>query len=296
MVKVTGTTQLLGVIGYPIEHSLSPVMHNAALTALAQQAAQAHLGHVYVPLPIAPPALPAAIAGLMAVGCQGFNVTIPHKQAIMPWLQEMSDIARAVGAVNTVWRTTQGWAGTNTDVQGFLAPLLADDRSWVGKQVTILGSGGAARAVIAGCAQLGGATIAVVGRSRPKLEQVQQSFGKVNPPIPLKIYPWEALPQLLPQTELLVNTTPLGMYPHVQMSPVAPQDLAQLPATAIVYDLIYTPNPTLLLHYAQTQGRIGINGLEMLVQQGAAALTIWLDQPAPIDVMRQAVHHHLAGG
>ena len=294
MPKVTGTTQLLGVMGYPVEHSLSPVMHNAALTALARQASQTALNYVYVPLPIGPPELATAVAGLAAVGCQGFNITIPHKQVIIPLLQEISEIACMVGAVNTVWHTPKGWVGTNTDVQGFIAPLQADGHNWEGATVTILGSGGAARAVIVGCAILKCASINIVGRSIPKLQQVQQSFGEVNSPIPLDIYPWEALPQLLPRTELLVNTTPIGMYPQVQASPVTAEDIAQLPPVAIVYDLIYTPNPTLLLQYTQAQGRTGINGLEMLVQQGAAALEIWLGQSVPIDVMRQAAQDHLA--
>jgi shikimate dehydrogenase len=293
MVKITGSTQILGVIGYPIEHSLSPVMHNAALAALAQQADQETLPYVYVPLPIAPAVLPTAIAGLAAIACQGFNLTIPHKQAIMPLLQEVSEIARTVGAVNTVWLTPRGWAGTNTDVQGFLAPLQTEGRNWTGATVTILGSGGAARAVIAGCAQLGCAQIAVVGRSPAKLQQLQDSFGAVRPPIPLDIYDWDALSHLLPQTDLLVNTTPIGMYPHAEASPVRAVDLAFLPGTAIVYDLIYTPNPTLFLKQAQAQGRMGINGLEMLVQQGAAALEIWLGQPAPVEIMRQAAQHQL---
>lgn len=117
MNTITGKTKLLGIIGYPVEHSLSPVMQNAAL---------AHMGldYIYVPFPIEPENLPQAIASFSAIeNLVGFNVTIPHKQAIIPLLSQVSDIAQAVGAVNTVWRTENGWSGTNTDVEGFLAPL-----------------------------------------------------------------------------------------------------------------------------------------------------------------------------
>ena len=145
---ITGSTRLLGVMGHPVEHSLSPIMHNAAI---------AHLGadFVYIPLPVAPDNLPKAIAGLEALGVRGFNLTIPHKQAIMPMLAEVSELAQAIGAVNTVWWTPQGWSGTNTDVAGFLAPLEALGRDWRSTTAVVLGNGGAARAVVAGCGQLG---------------------------------------------------------------------------------------------------------------------------------------------
>jgi shikimate dehydrogenase len=144
---ISGTTKLLGVIGNPVTHSLSPVMHNAALAELGSD-------FVYVAFPVVAEELEAAIAGFAAIGVQGFNITIPHKQAIMPLLQDISDDARAVGAVNTVWRTEQGWSGTNTDVFGFMAPLKSL-KDWAGKTAVVLGNGGAARAVVAGCTRLG---------------------------------------------------------------------------------------------------------------------------------------------
>jgi shikimate dehydrogenase len=157
MGAILGTTKLLGVIGYPIEHSLSPVMHNAAID---------HLGvnYVYLPFAIHPNDLPQAIDGFAAIGLQGFNVTIPHKQAIVPLLQEVSDVAKAIGAVNTVWRNELGWSGTNTDIEGFLSPLRDCDRPWKHSSAVILGNGGAARAVVAGCHLLGCGEIHVVGR------------------------------------------------------------------------------------------------------------------------------------
>ena len=247
---ITGSTQLLGVMGCPIEHSLSPVMHNAALVALSQ----ASLPYVYVPMHIEPADLEQAIQGLACIGCQGFNVTIPHKQAIIPFLGDISAEARAVGAVNTVWRTEQGWAGTNTDVQGFLAPLLTETRDWSQRTATVLGSGGAARAVIAACCQLNCATIQVLGRNLDKLEQLRANFLESTPSIELQVYAWDLLPDLIAETVLLVNTTPVGMYPRNHQSPVKPEVLKRLPKDAIAYDLIYTPNPTQLLQDRSSVG------------------------------------------
>jgi shikimate dehydrogenase len=283
---ITGQTRLLGVIGFPIAHTLSPAMHNVGLQVLQQQ--RPELDFVYLPFPVQPDQLSAAIAGFTAIGLKGFNVTIPHKQAILPLLSQVSAIAQSVGAVNTVWRTEQGWAGTNTDVQGFLAPLSSPPRKW--QRAVILGSGGAARAVVAACAELGFEQIAVVGRDTDKLAQFKQSWPAVDQ---LTVHTWPDLSQLLPQTSLLVNATPIGMHPHPNQSPLSEAELALLPSDALVYDLIYTPRPTLLLQQAQQRGLKAIDGLEMLVQQGAAALEIWLQLPAPVAAMRQAAEQHL---
>ena len=286
MQLITGKTKLLGVIGYPIEHSLSPVMHNAAISTLG-------LDFVYLPLPIQPTDLDVAIAGFAAIGLQGFNVTIPHKQAIIPLLFEVSKLAQAVGAVNTVWRTENGWSGTNTDVEGFIAPLKLYPRDWSQISPVILGYGGAARAVVMGCIQLGCREVRIVGRNLQKLHQFQQSWIEAPLPVNLGIYAWEDLPKLLPHADLIVNTTPVGMYPNVDQSPVDVATMQQLKAGAIAYDLIYTPNPTQFLKQAKQQGAIAIDGLEMLVQQGAAALNIWTGQTPPVDQMRQSLQQHL---
>lgn len=289
---IKGTTKLLGVIGHPIEHSLSPVMHNAALSHLG-------LDIVYLAFPVKPEDLNVAISGFAAVGLLGFSITIPHKQEILPLLSEVSPVAIAVGAVNTVYRTANGWGGTNTDVRGFLAPLRSlslktgNKHDWSQKVAVILGSGGAARAVVAGCAELGCAEIHVVGRSEQKLTEFQQSW--VNSPLAVNLltHTWEELPMLISKADLLVNATPIGMYPRGDESPVNVSAMDKMPESAIAYDLIYTPNPTQFLKQAQERGAIAIDGLEMLVQQGAAALEIWLQQPIPVDVMRQSLRHHL---
>ncbi len=288
---ITGKTKLLGVIGHPVEHSLSPVMHNAAIASLG-------LDYAYLPFPIEPQNLEVAIAGFAAIGVVGFSVTIPHKQAIIPLLAEISPIAQAIGAVNTVSRQNHKWVGTNTDIEGFIAPLQTTyNQDWSQKVAVILGNGGAARAVVAGCHQLGLAEIHVVGRNEQKLKEFRNSWANSSLGDNLQVHQWEELGKLIPQANLLVNTTPIGMYPKIDESPLSAEEIANLPKGAIAYDLIYIPQPTQFLQQAQQQGAIPIDGLEMLVQQGAAALKIWLQQETvPVDVMRQALVNYLGLG
>ncbi|NJM63368.1 MAG: shikimate dehydrogenase, partial [Oscillatoriales cyanobacterium RU_3_3] len=172
---------------------------------------------------------------------------------------------------------------------------LGGGSDWTQKVAVILGNGGAARAVVAGCLQLGCAQIHVVGRSEEKLSEFRQSW--VNSPLPaenLQVHTWDNLSTLISQADLLVNTTPVGMYPHGEKSPVDARTIDRISPGAIAYDLIYNPSPTQFLKDARARGTIAIDGLEMLVQQGAAALKIWLDRESvPVDIMRQALRQHL---
>jgi len=287
MSEITGKTRLLGVIGHPIGHSLSPLMHNAALTELGEN-------YVYVAFPIKPDDLATAIAGLASIGVVGFSVTIPHKQTIMPFLSQITPTAKLVGAVNTVWWTEQGWQGTNTDVEGFVAPLTVLNQDWQKVNPVVLGNGGAARAVVVGLAQLGCPEIQIVGRNLEKLEAFKNSWSRADFNSELSVYPWQALAELIPSTTLLINTTPLGMTPHLEQSPVEEDLMQGLSSSAITYDLIYTPRPTRFLQQAADQGATIIDGLEMLVQQGAAALRLWLQKPVPVDTMRQALRDFIS--
>ncbi len=270
---ITGTTKILGVMGYPIEHSMSPVMHNAALRQLQAD-------YVYVPLAVPPADLAGVLTSFRAIDCRGFNVTIPHKQTVMAHLSEISEVARSIGAVNTVWLTEQGWAGTNTDIVGWLSPLRSLPRP---QTVVILGGGGAARAVIAGCVQLGCQEIWVVGRDLTKLAALQTSWPQI------KLQDWSQLDYLLSVADMVVNCTPIGMFPQIEDSPLSVQQIELLRVGAIVYDLIYTPRPTKLLQMAEAGGCQSIDGVDMLVGQGAAALELWLGQPVPIELMRASL-------
>jgi shikimate dehydrogenase len=293
---ITGTTKILGVIGSPIAHSLSPLIHNAAIDHLG-------LDYRYLAFPIAPDHLAAGLAGFAAIGLVGCSVTIPHKQAIMPLLVEITPLAKAVGAVNTVWQTPSGWHGTNTDVAGFVSPLRLIQRNWSQTTVVILGNGGAARAVVAGCHQLGCGQIQVIGRDAIKLAEFKASWSKIQLPIagndtpmPVRIetHLWADLASLISKDNLLlVNSTPIGMYPQVEASPISAELLGRVGVNSIAYDLIYTPRPTKFLQLAQGCGMMAIDGTEMLVQQGAVAFELWLKKPAPIEVMRQTLIQHL---
>ncbi|BBA80240.1 shikimate 5-dehydrogenase [cyanobacterium endosymbiont of Rhopalodia gibberula] len=286
MSRITGKTKILGIIGDPVKHSLSPVIHNAAIS---------HLGvdYIYVPFPIKPQDLTTAIAGFASVGIVGFNVTSPHKQAIIPLLSEVTPTAKLVGAVNTVWRTETGWKGTNTDIDGFLSPLQSLQRDWANLTPIILGNGGAARAVVVGLAKLGCIQIHIVGRDRQKLCQFIQSWKNTQLTAALNVYFWDKLSDIIEKTELLINTTPIGMFPNIDDSPIESILFARMPENAIAYDLIYTPNPTQFLKNAQQQGLITIDGLEMLVRQGAVALQLWLQKSVPVDVMNQSLRDYL---
>ncbi len=285
---ISGKTGLLGVIGNPIGHSLSPVMHNSALNEMGSD-------FVYVAFPIDESVLSTAVAGFGAIGVQGFSVTIPHKQAIMAELVHISELATAVGAVNTVWKTAQGWYGTNTDVEGFVSPLREMNRDWSEENAIILGNGGAARAVVVGCAELGFKSIQVIGRNSNKLQDFLASFNNFESvALRLTVNTWDALDSAIENADLIVNSTPIGMAPNTNASPLTTIQSQKIKNGAIAYDLIYTPNPTEFLKQAQAQGAKAIDGLEMLVQQGAAALKIWTgNSEVPVTTMRLALQRHL---
>lgn len=284
-----GSTALLGVLGDPVRHSLSPAMHNAALAALG-------LDWVYLALPVAAPDLASVVAALEALDCRGLNVTIPHKQAVATLAAELSPLAQRLGAVNTlVRRPGGGWLGTNTDVEGFLAPLREGERP--GQRAVVLGTGGSALAVLAGLEQLGFSSIAVAGRNATALAALQAGCRDWLPalePLAWTTADDEQLLHALAQADLVVNCTPVGMASTsdpmaANRSPLAAAALDRLRPGSGVYDLIYTPRPTALLKGAAERGCRTWDGLEMLVQQGAAALRLWSGRDSvPVAAMRQA--------
>jgi shikimate dehydrogenase len=294
-----GSTALVGVLGDPVRHSLSPAMHNAALAALG-------LDWVYLALPVAAADLATVVAALEALDCRGLNVTIPHKQAVAALAAELSPLAQRLGAVNTlVRRPGGGWLGTNTDVEGFLAPLREGNRPEQrapGQRAVVLGCGGSALAVLAGLEQLGFNSIAVAGRNANALAALQAGCRDWLPA--LEPLAWttandERLLQALAQADLVVNCTPVGMASSrdpmaANRSPLAAAALDRLRPGSGVYDLIYTPRPTTLLRGAAERGCRTWDGLEMLVQQGAAALRLWSGRDTvPVDAMRQAALERL---
>ena len=261
---ITAHTALLGVLGHPVGHSLSPAMHNAAIDALG-------LDWVYLALPVPAEGLATVVRGLEAIGCRGLNVTIPHKQAVAGLCRRLSPLAERVGAVNTlVPLEGGGWLGTNTDVEGFLTPLR--DQNWQGRQALVLGNGGSARAVVAALVELELDTITVVGRRPEALAAFAADCSSWAPRLGTCTLD-RPLEPLLAAADLVVNTTPVGM--NSDQCPLSPGQLAVLRPMATVYDLIYVPRPTQLLRQAAARGCSTIDGLTMLVHQGAASLRLW---------------------
>jgi shikimate dehydrogenase len=291
MAAINGATGLVGVLGDPVRHSLSPVMHNAALRELG-------LNWVYLALPTPAAQLATVLEGLEAMDCRGLNVTLPHKQAVAALVAERSALAEQVGAVNTlVRRAAGGWHGTNTDVEGFLAPLRGLERP---RCALVLGCGGSARAVIAGLGALGVERIGVAARRPEAWGALLESCRAWAPA--LSGVSWaQGLGSWLGAADLVVNTTPVGMASAtdpaaIRHCPLTAEELAALRPGATVYDLIYTPRPTTLLQEAAARGCRAQDGLEMLVQQGAAALRLWSGVEAvPVEAMRQAALEALEG-
>lgn len=272
-------------------------MHNAALAELG-------LDWVYLALPTPAAQLETVVRGLEALDCRGLNVTLPHKQAVARLCHSLSPLAERVGAVNTLVRRAKGgWLGENTDVTGFLAPLRARGSSWQGLRAVVLGCGGSARAVVAALVELGCGAIDVAGRSATRLETLLTPCRRWAPQV--QGLAWDpqttTLQRALAQADLVVNTTPVGMASatHPEAALLNPLTLGELEALrpgSTVYDLIYTPRPTALLKAASARGCHSIDGLEMLVQQGAAALRLWSGLEAvPVAAMRAAALAQLGG-
>ena len=286
MYKITRETKLLGIVGDPVEHSLSPIMHNTVIIELG-------MDYVYVPFSVNQKHLSRTLIEFASIGVVGFNVTIPHKQTILPLLYKTTKIAQLIGAVNTVWHTNEGWNGTNTDIIGILASLKPLNYYWSNIKPIILGYGGAAKATIVALAELGCTKIAIVGRSYERLKNFKDNWLTCGLFNSISIYCFSELPKILHETHLLINTTPLGMSPNINQSPVAEKLLKILPDTATVYDLIYTPSSTILLQNAHNLGLATINGSTMLVHQGVAALELWIQQKVPTSLMYRSLDRML---
>ena len=204
---INGGTSLVGLLGNPVRHSLSPVMQNAALESMG-------LNWCYLALPCESKSLDQVLNGLTAVGCQGLNVTIPHKQAIAELCEELSPLAQRLGAVNTlVPGANGGWFGTNTDVEGFLAPLGTND-TWAGRHAVVIGCGGSARAVVAGLQTLDLSSITVVGRRSEALQAFITDLQQSQAPLTACLDNAVQLNESVAQATLVVNTTPVGMTQH----------------------------------------------------------------------------------
>lgn len=267
------------LLAYPAGHSVSPAMHNAAFEALGLEAR-------YEALERPPEALAAAVDGLRHEHAYGANVTIPHKQAVMPLMDTLSEAARTIGAVNTIINQGGTLLGHNTDASGFLR-ALRDDAGFdpSGRHTLMLGAGGSARAVAYALLSAGVKTLRVYNRTHAKAAALAKSFAQLGD---IKAISQEELATHAEQVTLLVNTTSVGMTKGGKDPDTSPLEAALLPRAGLVCDIIYRPAKTRLLKDAQRAGLNVLNGLPMLVYQGAESFQAWTGQGAPAQVMRRA--------
>ena len=280
---ISGKTRVCGLIGDPVEHSMSPVMHNAAFREIG-------IDYLYVPFQVKESELGKAIEGMRALNMKGLNVTIPHKVAVLQFLDELDNLAEKIGAVNTIVNDDGVLTGYNTDGTGFLKALLEGGIEPEGKNVVILGAGGASRAISFTLADRD-AHLVILNRlleldwAEELANRISQTFSRTVEALELNR---ENLARALEKAEILVNATSVGMSPDIDQSPV---DADLLRPDIIVFDIVYNPIKTRLLREAEMAGAKTVSGVDMLVWQGALAFEQWTGWKAPVELMkREAIH------
>tara|TARA_Y100000991_G_scaffold147445_1_gene111617 strand:+ start:68 stop:925 length:858 start_codon:yes stop_codon:yes gene_type:complete len=284
---ITSKTSFLALIGNPVRHSLSPIMQNAAIKYLG-------LDLIYIAIPCRNEDLKIVVDSLKKMNCKGLNITIPFKQKVFNYCDEISPVAKKVQAINTlVLKENKYWSGTNTDIDGFIYPLKNFDL--IKKTSIVLGSGGAARAVIQGLINLKLSKITIISRNINTLNDLITNFendikieGLVNTDIKID--------NLIQETDLIVNTTPVGMSKTTDDDelPFGKGFWNTLTSNTIVYDLIYNPSLTPFLKFCDKKGCITINGLQMLIAQGAKSLSFWANGlEVPFEVMHDSIKKYL---
>ncbi len=278
---ISGKIRICGIIGDPIEHTMSPVMHNAAFEKMG-------VDYLYVPFRVKKEALGKAIEGMRALNIRGLNVTIPHKVAIIPLLDKLDRFAEQIGAVNTVVNDDGVLTGYNTDASGFLQALLKRGIEPAEKKVVMLGAGGASRAISFTLAERG-AHLVILNRlleldwAEELAGQISQAFKKEVKALELNE---ENLVAMLEGTDVLINATSVGMYPSIDETPVTANLLSP---DLVVFDIVYNPVKTRLLKEAEAAGAKTISGLDMFIWQGALAFEKWTGLKAPVELMREEV-------
>ena len=281
-------SSVLGIIGFPIGHSISPKFQQAALDYCGIHA-------TYEAWEVAPPEVPAFIQSLRRPDVLGINVTVPHKQAVIPCLDEVDQWATEAGAVNTIVNRDGRLTGHNTDGYGFLRALReVGGFEPKGRRVLVLGAGGAARGVVLALIREGISQLIVANRTVPRAEalvQLAAQRGVAGQAIPLG---WNELALAAVHSDLIVNCTTIGMA-HSPDAGGTPLLMNQIPPAALVYDLVYNPLQTPLLREAARAGAGVLGGIQMLVYQGAASFEMWTGRPAPVDVMLKAAMRAMTG-
>lgn len=276
---ISGKTRLCGLIGDPVEHSMSPAMHNAALRKLG-------IDYLYIPFRVKKEELGKAIEGMRALNIKGLNVTIPHKVAVLQYLDRLDSLAEKIGAVNTIVNDDGVLRGFNTDASGFLKALLARGIEPEGKKVVIMGAGGASRAISFILADKG-AHLVILNRLL-ELDWAEELASRISQIFTKEVEALELnrgnMARVLEKAEILVNATSVGMSPNIDETPV---DSDLLRPGLVVFDAVYNPMKTRLLREAEAAGANTVSGLNMLVWQGALAFEMWTGRKAPVELMRQ---------
>jgi shikimate dehydrogenase len=280
--EIKATTKIYGIFGHPVGHSLSPAMHNGAFGALG-------IDSVYLAFDISPEKIGPAADALRTLGIKGVNITIPHKESIIPHLDKISPDARLMGAVNTVKNDDGILSGYNTDVGGFLRAIKEDiDAKPLGSNVLLLGAGGASRAVLSAFCMNGAESVYIANRTYDKALKLGAEFKKQFKDItiePVALDDVKRINDILSEADILVNSTSAGM----EGKEAVELPLESLKKTAAVYDLVYKPRETRLVKEARRLGHRASGGLSMLLYQGALSFEIWTGIEAPIRVMRKAI-------
>ena len=280
---ISGAARVAGVMGWPVAHSRSPLLHNFWLDRYGIDGA-------YVPFAVRPGEVARALRALPNLGVAGVNVTVPHKEAAFAAVDARDAAARRIGAVNTVFVDDGGaLRGSNTDAFGFLEALRTRSPGWTAAAgpAVVLGAGGAARAVLAALAEAGAPEVRLVNRTRARAESLAGAFGA-----PVAVVGWRERESALAGAALLVNTTTLGM----AGAPPLDLRLDDLPESALVNDIVYTPLETALLAAARARGCVAVDGLEMLLHQARPGFAGWFGrEPEVDDALRQRLRADLAG-
>jgi len=283
-----GHVRQLGVIGYPVGHSLSPVMHGEAFK-------QQRMNCFYGAYAVEPEQLKAALDGIRALGFLGMNVTIPHKEAVIAFLDEVAPTARQVGAVNTIVNRSGRLVGYNTDGWGFMSSLEEAGVKPAGQSAVVLGAGGAARAIAVHLALAGVRRLTISNRTPERAEELALVVHEVAPDLEVTVTTALSAEEryALIDAGLVINCTPMGMHPDTAATPLPEINL--LPQRAVVYDTVYNPAETRLIKDARQRGIKAVGGLGMLVHQGACAWEYWFGRRGPVGVMLGAAKAALEG-
>ena len=268
MTVIDAKTKVCGLIGYPVGHSVSPIIHNTLAEMYGRNL-------VYVPLPVEPGKLQRAIEGAEAFGFAGMNVTVPYKSEVMDSLQEIDTLAGNIGAVNTLVRTEGGYKGYNTDMEGLYRAMQSEDIKIEKERIILLGAGGAARAVAHLCALKGADTVYMLNRTLDKAEQVADEVNRMtgrNVICPILLQEYHRIPE---GRYLAVQGTSVGLAPHDDM--VVISDPAFYKRVHTGFDLIYNPWETRFMQLVKAHGGRAYNGLKMLLYQGIIAYELWND-------------------